>query len=220
MTAEAPRHNLLHKTVTSAKLSKLGAVKASKVVQPQIDINTAEPCGALETKTVGTEKVPEESNTAVESKSSKVDLDQSKEQKTHKEDSISRLGMGISRVKISSAKEPLLKQNDEKVRAISSDQFNRDPDEPNLGQQRLKKFEGATSVSSSSFFQETNSDNSDDMKSPKSSYLSQVSPKELAVKLSSIDTASVREGIQSAGNRLSSYLLDLQNKYYTGKSDK
>lgn len=205
---------------STTRPGKLGAIKASKfvpptVIEPEIvSIQTTAPI--VESKTVEAE-----SESKTNSKAPQKEEKQSQKDKSLPNDeAISRLGMGVSRVKLSSAKPAFSHKSDEKVKAISSEQFTKDPEEVNLREQRLKRFEGATSVSSSTYFKDDQ--DGDEDKSPKSSYFSEVSPKDMAARLmrqaSSFDSTSVKEGIQSAGNRVSSYLLDLQNRYYTGKS--
>lgn len=205
---------------STSKPGKLGAIKASKFVPPSVIEPAA--MSVPPTASIVESKVAE-----VEQESKSVPKAPKKEEKQSQKDksipndeAISRLGMGVSRVKLSSSKPASSNKNAEKVKAISSEQFTKDPEETNLREQRLKRFEGATSVSSSAYFQDN--EEGDEGKSPKSSYFSEVSPKDMAARLmrqaSSFDSTSVKEGIQSAGNRVSSYLLDLQNRYYTGKS--
>lgn len=224
MNAEFPKRDAATKpSVPSSKPGKLGAIKASKlptpmpvepVVSPSVLQQPAEQVSVTEKQPDMIQPTPKAPK--------KVENTPKEQAAPVQDEAMSRLGMGMSRVKLSSAKQQAAKKDEEKVKAISSEQFSRDPDEANINQQRLKRFEGATSVSSSTYFQDTDEGSSDGVKSPKSSYFSEVSPKEMAASLmrqaSSIDSSSVREGIQSAGNRVSAYLLDLQNRYYNGKS--
>lgn len=205
------------------KGSKLGAVRASKIAQPE-EYTESKRLEVLATA-IEDEKPKEE--TKEDLKPSELPLEtantniEMKNTSSVGDQKIARLGMGFGRIKLSDPSAVGGKIATD-VKAVSSSIQNSNDDEKELHSQRLKKFEGATSVSSSSYFGEN--DDFSGPKSPKSSYFGEVSPKDLASNLmkqaSAIDANSVRESIQSAGNKVSAYLLDLQNRYYNGKTNR
>lgn len=217
-TETAVKRDTQLRTSGAAKTGKLGAVKGIKAqtVSPIFsDLEENQPIQATPPEHVHEDlSIPKPKKEVVKEKQPEKAMPQTQDE------AISRLGMGVSRLKLAASRPE--QKTSGNAKSISSNQFScDDPEETALHQQRMKKFEGATSVSSSSYFEQSDESAIDDMKSPKGGYFYEISPKDIASNLmkqaSKIDRTSVREGIQTAGNRISTYLQDLQSKYYNGK---
>lgn len=203
------------KPVGSFKAKKLGAVKAADIPEPEREVFEDAVAEEEETK----DAAQKSTDALISEKPTSSTASGQAARKNSQE--LDRLGLAARRFKTAQTLPARPSSTPSAVKSLSSsDNTQRNTERELEAQQRLRQYQGASSVSSADFFKEGEGSEGGSVTSP-SAYgrLEELSPtaanaaKWARDTAANVDLGKVKDNISYAGTRITSYIKDLQTKY-------